>query len=222
MDPYLSHVKKPFHLDPRNLFALRADLHNVFDSASFAIVPKRGVLYTHFLQYCDQAGQGYQDVTFDHAGMLSIELLYARFAWSIMKIMGEIGLDPERFDFVKCSIPKGKEKLSVQHTAEKGDGGDGDGGGGDGSGGEGSDGGGRGGGGDKDDDGGGVRKHRGTKNTLYIYLTRSHHIEIAESRQDRDARELAEDNEKAARVIPFFGMSLSHMSIIVIFTRCTS
>ena len=50
------------------------------------IVPKWGQLVVHFLQLTGESAQQYHNVGFDHKGILSHELLYARFAWTLMKV----------------------------------------------------------------------------------------------------------------------------------------
>jgi hypothetical protein len=119
MDVYLSDRTNPLHLDPRNLFTLRGDLNYfLFDKADFVIVPKCGRLYVHFLQHCEEAGQAYQDVIFDHSSSLSRELLYARFAWAILNIVSSLAWG--KFRFVDVNTPKKQEKLHGRSTAKNG------------------------------------------------------------------------------------------------------
>ncbi|EKM75463.1 hypothetical protein AGABI1DRAFT_132250 [Agaricus bisporus var. burnettii JB137-S8] len=73
--------------NPRNLFTLRLDLLlGQFDEANFVIVPKLGQLVVHFFQP-NQSAKQYHNTPFGHNHALSHELLYARFAWSLMKIV---------------------------------------------------------------------------------------------------------------------------------------
>lgn len=121
MGVYLSDPVRPLYLDPRNLFTLRGDLHLfVFDKADFAIVPKYGHLCVHFLKHCVEGGQAFQDVQLGGADILSIELLYARFAWAIMKITDTVILEPDRFRFVEDNTPKEPVGPPSQGTAKKG------------------------------------------------------------------------------------------------------
>jgi len=71
MGVYLSGFT-PFSRDPRNLFALRCDLHlSQFNQAHFVV---------HFLQPSKENAQLYHNVQFRHNDTLSHELLYSRFA----------------------------------------------------------------------------------------------------------------------------------------------
>jgi hypothetical protein len=103
MDVYLLGLE-PLCNDSRNLFALRTDLRlGQFDQARFVIVPKSGQLVVHFLQLADQSAQLYHNVQFDHKDALSHELLYARFAWALMKIVKDASLNPKMFKFLRPS-----------------------------------------------------------------------------------------------------------------------
>ena len=89
---------------PRNLFALRYDLHlDQFDRAGFVIVPKLGQLVVHFLRPAQQSAQQYHNVQFDHKKTLSHEALYARFAWALMKIVKSTLADPKEFRILTAS-----------------------------------------------------------------------------------------------------------------------
>jgi len=99
MRGYLSDPIEPYHADPRNIFTLRGDLHLfLFDEAIFTVVPKYCQFRAHFLKKCFEAGQAFQDVQLQDANVLSMELLYARFAWALMKIMGPV-VEVDSFDF---------------------------------------------------------------------------------------------------------------------------
>jgi hypothetical protein len=103
MDVYLL-GQAPLNYDSRNLFALRWDLRlGQFDQGQFVIVPKSGQLVVHFLRHTDQSAQQYHNVRFDHKDTLSHELLYARFAWALMKIVKDTSLDPKKFEFLRTS-----------------------------------------------------------------------------------------------------------------------
>ena len=95
---------QPLHQDPRNLFALRWDLHlGQFDQGRFVIVPKYGQLVVHFLQPGNHSVRRYHNIQFNHKDTLSHELLYARFAWALMKIVKNASLDAKVFSFLRAS-----------------------------------------------------------------------------------------------------------------------
>src|ERR1700691_15960 len=107
----------PLRNDSRNLFALRCDLHlGQFDQAQFVIVPKSGQLVVHFLQLTDQCAQRYHNVQFDHKDSLSHELLYARFAWALMKIVKDASLNPKVFNFLHASEETILEQRDIDKT----------------------------------------------------------------------------------------------------------
>jgi hypothetical protein len=140
----------PLHQDPGNLFALRCDLHlSQFDQGRFVIVPKSGQLVVHFVQPANQSAQRYHNIQFDHKNSLSHELLYARFAWALMKIVKNASLDAKMFNFLRASGESTPEQHDIEGTDYGGEGGNEGGGGG---------GGGSGGGGQGDGGGGGKRK----------------------------------------------------------------
>lgn len=86
--------------NPRNLFTLRLDLLlGQFDEANFVIVPKLGQLVVHFFQP-NQSAKHYHNTPFGHNHALSHELLYARFAWSLMKIVKHSLESIKRFKFL--------------------------------------------------------------------------------------------------------------------------
>src|ERR1700691_3384566 len=103
MEVYLIGTR-PLHQDPGNLFALRCDLYlSQFDQGRFVIVPKSGQLVVHFVQPANQSAQRYHNIQFDHKNSLSHELLYARFAWALMKIVKNASLDAKMFNFRRAS-----------------------------------------------------------------------------------------------------------------------
>jgi hypothetical protein len=90
----------PLGSDSCNLFALRSDLYiGQFDQAQFVIVPKSGQFVVHFLRRSEESAQQYHNTIFDHKCALSHELLYARFAWALMKIVSMKDLDAKKFKF---------------------------------------------------------------------------------------------------------------------------
>jgi hypothetical protein len=76
--------RQPEH-DPRNLFALRQDLHALlFDYAKWVVVPMGGQMVVHFIDQSHEAAAHYHNRRFDTA-KLSHEFLFARFAWAIIQ-----------------------------------------------------------------------------------------------------------------------------------------
>jgi hypothetical protein len=74
-----------------------------FDQAQFVIVPKSSKLVIHFLRISQESAQQYHNVIFEHNHTLSHELLYARFAWALMKIVGSFQLNARKFNFLNRS-----------------------------------------------------------------------------------------------------------------------
>ncbi|KIL63517.1 hypothetical protein M378DRAFT_25012 [Amanita muscaria Koide BX008] len=71
--------------DPRNLFALRWDIHTFqFDSGNLVIVPMAGRMVVHFIGKSHESANLYHNQPFDTSN-LSHEFLYARFAWAVIK-----------------------------------------------------------------------------------------------------------------------------------------
>lgn len=72
--------------DLANCFRLRQDLHTLFDSKAFVLVPKHGFAVVHFLSkganYCKE----YHNRT---TGLLAVSpaFLYARFGWAILPLV---------------------------------------------------------------------------------------------------------------------------------------
>jgi len=219
MDVYLI-GSRPLHQDPGNLFALRFDLQlGQFDQGRFVIVSKSGQLVVHFLQPANQSAQRYHNVQFDHKNSLSHELLYARFAWALMKIVKNASLGAKMFNFLRASGESTPEQHDIEGTDDGGggsnEGGGGGGGGGNGGGGGGSGGGGQGGG------GGGKRKRDENEeqdghNTFTSgpsgNLRSSKHItsdacpreDGSQFLLDRETQEFEEDMKTAAHTLPFF------------------
>jgi hypothetical protein len=84
MDIYVLSKHDSVHDDPRNLFALRWDLHNSqFDNGSWVIVPKANEMVVHFIKSSYESAALYHNHPFDTTN-LSIEFIYARFAWAII------------------------------------------------------------------------------------------------------------------------------------------
>jgi hypothetical protein len=95
---------RPLYNDHRNLFTLRCDLHlGQFNQGRFIIVPKSGQLVVHFIRPTGESAQLYHNVQFDHKSPLCHELLYARLAWGLMKIVKDAELDPEMFNLIRGS-----------------------------------------------------------------------------------------------------------------------
>ena len=82
--------------DPRNLFLLRSDLHSIFDSKKFAVVPKRSIpnkdkplLVVHsFVATADsEITQLYHNVSLQTLSGIAKEFLFARFSWTIFPLL---------------------------------------------------------------------------------------------------------------------------------------
>ena len=82
--------------DPRNLFLLRSDLHSIFDSKKFAVVPKRSIpnkdkplLVVHsFVATADsEIIQLYHNVSLQTLSGIAKEFLFARFSWTIFPLL---------------------------------------------------------------------------------------------------------------------------------------
>lgn len=103
-----------------NLFTLRWDLYfGQFDQARFVIVPKSDQLVIHFLLLTDQSAQQYDNIQVDHKDSLSHELLYACFAWALMKIAKDVSLDLRVFNFLCASETK---QCDIEGTTDDGGG----------------------------------------------------------------------------------------------------
>ena len=87
MEYYIGKRTDTLHQSFANLFTLRYDLHIPgFDEALFAIVPKFGKLTVHFLREVNETANLYHNIIFDHNNTVAHEALYARFAWSVIKM----------------------------------------------------------------------------------------------------------------------------------------
>ncbi|EDR13960.1 uncharacterized protein LACBIDRAFT_305223 [Laccaria bicolor S238N-H82] len=125
-------VRKPPHYQsPCNLLALRYDCHlGGFDRAQFVFVPKWGKLAVHFLCDSMEFANQYHNTIF-HGDALSIEALYSRFAWAVLKLVADTTKDSEDFEFVEMPKENGKGGgkgggSSRKRKREDEDGGEGD------------------------------------------------------------------------------------------------
>ena len=120
MEVYLD-GDKPLGNDSRNLFALRYDLQlSQFDQAQFVIVPKFGTFVVHFLRRSQESAHRYHNTKFDHKRVLSHELLYARFAWALIRIVSMRGLDAKKFRFSDNDGDGGKASSTKQRDVQRG------------------------------------------------------------------------------------------------------
>jgi hypothetical protein len=89
--------------DFNNTIALRADIHNLFDDASFVYVPKYGQMRLHFL-FTSNAHpyMGYQ-ISYFSTKDISFQFLFARFAWAVFQ---NLDLDRLKYCFNPSGIPK--------------------------------------------------------------------------------------------------------------------
>lgn len=69
--------------DMSNGLVLRSDIHVMFDTPAFVIVPKQGEWVAHFLITTRDLGRLYHNATVQLAPSVSTEALLTRFAWSI-------------------------------------------------------------------------------------------------------------------------------------------
>jgi HNH endonuclease len=78
--------------DPRNLILLRSDLHSIFDSRKFAVVPKRStltevksllVVHSFVPQVTSEITRLYHNVGLQTLSGIAKEVLFARFSWTI-------------------------------------------------------------------------------------------------------------------------------------------
>jgi hypothetical protein len=98
------HGDPSLNYDPRNLFALRCDLHScLFDQAQFFL--SRNLLTSSFIfvRISQESVQQYHNVIFDHNHALSHELLYARFVWALIKTSNCTRFGSKRFKFSDTS-----------------------------------------------------------------------------------------------------------------------
>jgi hypothetical protein len=86
MEVYAANVDEVLlHVDSRNLFALRRDIHTFqFDSGNLVVVPIDGRMVTHFIGPSHESAALYHNKPFDSSN-LSHEFLFARFAWAIIE-----------------------------------------------------------------------------------------------------------------------------------------
>lgn len=80
--------------DIQNCILIREDLHTVFDSGAFALVPKMGTMYVHFLKH----GPNYAPVFHNCTTVkmdIAAEFLYARFAWAVLPLVKNFASRPE-------------------------------------------------------------------------------------------------------------------------------
>lgn len=87
--------------DVSNALLLRADLHLAFDRSHIALVPKPATdgsmrLVAHLLDCSPELEHLHHNREL-HPTAVSVDMLYARFAWSIFTL-----LDP----FLKCQVPR--------------------------------------------------------------------------------------------------------------------
>lgn len=69
--------------DPRNCIALRSDIHFAFDKRDFVIAPKGDAWISHVF-YSGETARLYHNVELQQLADVRPELLFARFAWTIL------------------------------------------------------------------------------------------------------------------------------------------
>ncbi|KDQ21928.1 hypothetical protein BOTBODRAFT_141949 [Botryobasidium botryosum FD-172 SS1] len=76
------------HLDSGNLLAMQHTLRFLFDASYFAIVPKDNGMVVYFLRQPDEASALYHNQKVGRMD-LTVQYLYARFAWTVFKLACE-------------------------------------------------------------------------------------------------------------------------------------
>lgn len=99
MEVYAELEDPPINEDKRNLFALRADLHLIFDRSAFVFVPKSGQLRIHFLTCIAESGILYHDTLFNDHNRLARAFILGRFGWAVIQLARRHIQDPELFSF---------------------------------------------------------------------------------------------------------------------------
>jgi hypothetical protein len=74
--------------DPRNGFLCRADVHTAMDTGMFALVPKEGRFVSHFFMASCHLGELYHNTEFRMNWDACVEFLWARLAWTVLKMVG--------------------------------------------------------------------------------------------------------------------------------------
>src|SRR5260370_36565129 len=98
------------HRNPRNLFALRWDIHALqFNTGNFVIVPINGNMVIHFIGQSRESAAQYHNKHFDSKN-LSHEFLFARFAWAVMKNAHGHFSPHHQKDFKKAASPLDEEE----------------------------------------------------------------------------------------------------------------
>lgn len=117
MDIYLAGIL-PLNRDSRNLITLRYDMQlGQFDQGNFVIVPKSGQLVIHFIRPSAESAQLYHNTIFDHRMAVSNELLYARFAWELIKMVGNSDLDSSFTFLMIMGVGPAEENANAEMTA---------------------------------------------------------------------------------------------------------
>src|SRR5260370_32359787 len=168
------------HRNPRNLFALRCDIHALqFDTGNFVIVPINGNMMIHFISQTRESAALYHNKHFD-SNNLSNEFFFARFAWAVIKnahahFISRSARDRKAFN-LKAATPLDEEE---EMGLDSGDG-----------------------------ESGATRgkKRKGTKGKST--KGKSTKRKRPDGPAARDARELDKDITTAKKVAPFFRMSL--------------
>lgn len=72
--------------DMKNCLRMRQDLHTIFDSKAFVLVPKMGSSHVHFLSAGPNYTKLYHNCMTEDLD-LAVEFLYARFAWAVLQMV---------------------------------------------------------------------------------------------------------------------------------------
>ncbi|KDQ06691.1 hypothetical protein BOTBODRAFT_244207 [Botryobasidium botryosum FD-172 SS1] len=178
---YQRRVVNEAHMDPANLVAMQHALHSLFDAGEFVIAPKGGDMVIYFLKEPLEGAALHHNPTTD----LSIQYLYARFAWAIFKL-------------ASWTVPQGQKRILLE-GGHGGGGGQGGGGGGGGAYGGGNGGGGNGGGGSGGGENGGAKRPASGG-----FLTPKKTRRVSDEFTAVDSEREEKDQELAKTHFPFF------------------
>ena len=104
-----------------NGITLRADIHNQFDRGSFTFLVKDGKLLCHFLTECTLLANIYHNTRITPPDDVPAEIMYAHFAWAVIKQAGPSALKDLPLVSPKAGaardkaavVPSPKERTSV-------------------------------------------------------------------------------------------------------------
>jgi len=104
------------HLDLSNYFVLCASMHMQFDNANFVIVPKDSHMVVYYIGDT-MSTPIHHNQTFDDKA-ITREFLFARFAWSIIKMARESTPEPKDVWLMRYK-PVKKRKIAVKGKSDE-------------------------------------------------------------------------------------------------------